>query len=129
MKFFWHKCRFVVQATFLVALFEGLLFLVDQKFAPVVRIAICWAVFLTTLVLFNFIRTSPRMKCDRFVPLRSVASAISVFLGVGMFHFLKGDDVGAALFIGFPITCFAIAYFIRGTNVETMAEVKEIAKF
>ena len=94
MKFSWHQFKYVVQSVLLVGFLVGALFLFEHKWAPPLRIAICWAVLLFSLVVVSFIQTNPKVQGDRFSPLRLMSTVMSTFGGVGMVHFLKGDDVG-----------------------------------
>lgn len=125
------KLRFVALAALIAGLCAGLLFLVEHKIPAYNRIIICWAALAMTLKLLNYIKTSTKGKEKQFRLLQSSSSFISVFGGVGMVHFLKGDDIGATIFIVFPLLCLAFAYFFGRffSSPESDAELRGITKF
>ncbi len=105
-----HKLRFVWMATLCVGTFTGLIFWLEHKMPPSWRITLCWAALLPILALLEFASNEFKRESKRFSPIRLASTISTMYMGLGMVHFLRGDDIGATLFTVFSLIILLVGF-------------------
>jgi hypothetical protein len=131
MKFVVDKLKYFLQATLVIGFFVGFLYLFEHKVPPANRILACWIGLVVTINLLNLAKDFGNKTNGRSNFTRIMIQVIPVFGGIGMVHYLKGDNIGAIIFAVIPVLILPISMLLSNLIPVEETDEKEfdIAKF